>query len=99
LASHGSRPQIRPRRTRASLMTATQLSPRTPYEPPRAFRQFESDVTPTAEPWSLPKRIGFRFVACYFVLYSFTSFVGAIPLLGIVAGWYGRAMQTLTVWT
>ena len=78
-------------------MTATQASAQTAYEPPVAVEPAPS--APAREAWSLTKRIGFRFVACYFLLYSFASYVGSIPIVGIVANWYFTAMQALTVWT
>jgi len=79
-------------------MTETQVSAQTAYEPTVSTGSVPS--APAREPWSLAKRIGFRLVACYFLLYSFVpQVVGFIPIVGTVAGWYLRGMQTLTVWT
>lgn len=81
-------------------MNVSRVSSRTMYEP--TVPTVPDDVPfagPYLEPWSRKKRIGFRFVACYFILYSFASYVSSIPIIGILAAWYSSGMQTLTVWT
>jgi hypothetical protein len=79
-------------------MTATDVSSATTtFEPPAS-----TETVPAAqvrEPWSLAKRISFRFVASYFLLYSLGSYIGFLPVIGVVGNWYFRAMQALTVWT
>ena len=78
-------------------MSATRVSERSIFAPP--VPADDSDSVSSHEPWSLGKRMRFRFVACYFLLYGFTAYVGSIPLLGVFADGYSTAMQRLTVWT
>jgi len=78
-------------------MTATQVSAATTFEPPVSVEA--TPVAPPREPWSPAKRISFRFVAIYFLLYSFGSYIGFLPIIGVVGNWYFSAMQALTVWT
>ena len=89
-------------------MSVTQLPERTTYEPP----EFGERVSPTpssppasapqaqAVPaWSAAKRVGFRFLFSYFVLYLFPFPIGQIPIPGNPTRFWGQLEQWLSLWT
>lgn len=57
-----------------------------------------TDETAPAQ-WSFAKRLGFRFVFAYFVLYFFPFPLYAIPLMGKVVGLWEAGWNRLVVWT
>ena len=67
-------------------MSATRVSERSIFAPPVPTDLSEPGLL--HEPWSLAKRLRFRFIACYFLLYGFASYVGSIPFLGVFAVMY-----------
>jgi hypothetical protein len=57
--------------------------------------------TPASAPvptWSVAKRIGFRFVFAYLVLYNLPFPIGGLPLTETVKGWYDRLWQAVVPW-
>jgi len=78
-------------------MAATRVSERSIFAPP--VPSDDSEQASSHEPWSPAKLLRFRFVACYFLLYGFPSYIRTIPLFGVFADGYNSAMQWLTVWT
>src|SRR5262249_26429798 len=77
-------------------MSATRVSERSIFAPP--VPTDHPAPSSSHEPWSGAKLLRFRFVACYFVLYGFASYVDTIPFFGVFADGYRSAMQWLTVW-
>jgi uncharacterized membrane protein YphA (DoxX/SURF4 family) len=80
-----------------ALMSATRVSERSIFAPPVPSDEFEP--ASSHEPWSRAKRLRFRFVACYFLLYSLASYIGSIPFFAAFADGYSSALQWLTVRT
>src|SRR5262245_33818902 len=78
-------------------MSATRVSERSIFAPP--VPPEDSESASSHEPWSVAKRLRFRFVACYFLLYGFAAYVGSIPFFAVFADGYNSALQWLTVRT
>ena len=86
-------------------MSVTQLPERTPYAPPELGER----LTPSpstgpavhAEPvaWSAARRVGFRFLFSYFVLYLFPFPLSQLPIPGNPARFWGQFEQWLSLWT
>lgn len=54
--------------------------------------------TPTAE-WSFWKKLGFRFVFCYFILYFIPFPLDSIPFTGKLWALWAKGWEHLTIWT
>ena len=89
-------------------MSVTQLPERTTYEPPDLDRPSVSPDSPASAPnaeasrpaeWSVAKRIGFRFVFAYFVLYLFPFPISYIPGSWNPARFWNQFDQWLSFWT
>lgn len=89
-------------------MSVTQLPERTTYEPPRVDHSAFTPALPEPSPkidaprpaeWSAAKRIGFRFVFAYFVLYLFPFPISAIPGSWNPSRFWGQFDQWLSFWT
>jgi uncharacterized membrane protein YphA (DoxX/SURF4 family) len=89
-------------------MSVTQLPESTPYAPADFDRPLgapdgspaPAKATPAAPAeWSAAKRIGFRFLFSYFVLYLFPFPIGAIPGSWNPAKYWGQLDQWLSLWT
>ena len=48
--------------------------------------------------WSPARRIGFRFVFAYLILYSFPFPIGTLPLTAAVRGWYDKLWHLVVPW-
>ena len=88
-------------------MSVTQLPERTTYEPPDPDHVVHSgdeqppppsSASATVE-WSTAKRIGFRFVFSYFVLYLFPFPLGVIPGSWNPARFWNQLDQWMSLWT
>ena len=88
-------------------MSVTQLPERTTYEPPDPDHVVHSgdeqppppsSASATVE-WSTAKRIGFRFVFSYFVLYLFPFPLGLIPGSWNPARFWSQLDQWMSLWT
>jgi uncharacterized membrane protein YphA (DoxX/SURF4 family) len=86
-------------------MSVTQLPERPAYEPPDLVEPFTPTTSPSAEAtltvpaWSAAKRVGFRFLFSYFVLYLLPFPLGQLPFIGIIARPWGQFDQWLSLWT
>ena len=89
-------------------MSVTQLPESPTYVPPEVVRPLgapgesppSANVTPTAAAeWSAAKRIGFRFVFAYFVLYLFPFPISSIPGSWNPAKYWGQLDQRMSLWT
>src|SRR5205085_7284109 len=82
-------------------MTTPVLDPtrHSPYSGP-AQRQPrpQSTAEPLPAAWSASRRVGFRFVFAYLVLYNLPFPIGSIPFMGKIQGWYGAMWDTLVPW-
>jgi hypothetical protein len=86
-------------------MSATQVPERTTLDPIEFIRpkgapapNGDSATSPAME-WSAAKRIGFRFLFAYFVLYLIPFPLGIIPGSWNPARWWGKGEQWLALWT
>jgi uncharacterized membrane protein YphA (DoxX/SURF4 family) len=89
-------------------MSVTQLPDRPTHLPPDFDRPVgapEASRSPANAPaavvseWSVAKRIGFRFVFAYFVLYLFPFPVSSIPVPWNPAKYWGQLDEWLSLWT
>ena len=89
-------------------MSVTQQPERTTYSPPDIDRPLgapdpsrssAADGPAEAVEWSSAKRIGFRFVFAYFVLYLFPFPISSIPGSWNPAKYWGQLDQWLSLWT
>jgi hypothetical protein len=82
------------------------LPERTTYEPPPGTT-FDASQAPSAHPgergaqapWSLAKRVGFRFAFAYFVLYLLPFPISRLPIPGNPAQYWGKLSEALALWT
>ena len=87
-------------------MSVTQLPERPTYVPeldrpmgaPRTPPPASATAAPAVE-WSAAKRIGFRFVFAYLVLYLLPFPISAIPVSWNPAKYWGQLEQWLSLWT
>ncbi|HEY7237136.1 MAG TPA: hypothetical protein VH539_23465 [Gemmatimonadaceae bacterium] len=89
-----STPQLDPTRQAPASQPYTDALPRrtTPVRPPG------ESPSPTARTWSTGRRIGFRFVFAYLVLYNLPFPIGTIPYTSAIQGWYQAIWNALVPW-
>ena len=86
-------------------MSVTQLPERPAYQRPDLGEPFTPTTSPSAEgaptvpAWSAAKRVGFRFLFSYFVLYLLPFPLGQLPFIGIIARPWGQLDRWLSLWT
>ena len=89
-------------------MSVTQLPerPASAYQPPDLGQPFApttstSPGSTAAAPsaWSPAKRVGFRFLFSYFVLYLLPFPLGQLPFIGIITRPWGQFDRWLSLWT
>ena len=64
-------------------------------------RQYISGTSPAPAPqprWSAQKRVGFRFLFTYLVLYNLPFPLGTVPFTGKLQGWYTGIWNALVPW-
>src|SRR5215211_7276333 len=88
-------------------MSVTRLPERTTSELPDLGPRLTPTPSPSTEPalhpepvaWSVARRIGFRFLFSYFVLYLFPFPLSLLPIPGNPARFWGQFEQWLSLWT
>ena len=89
-------------------MSVTQLPDRPSYEPPEFGERLTPTPSPSTDPaphtaavapWSAAKRIGFRFLFSYFVLYLLPFPIGQLQIPGNPSRFWGQLDQWLSLWT
>lgn len=61
-------------------------------------RQHASPHAPPVPEWGVSKRIGFRVLFCYLVLYAFPFPLGSLPWTGRLAELYGKLLDPMVLW-
>src|SRR5689334_3557125 len=56
------------------------------------------ETSPTPAPWSLARRIAFRFACIYFLLYSFPTPLGSLLGASFLPGWVTKHWEKLNEW-
>lgn len=82
-------------------MSIAQLPQRASFEPPRSEAPTPSSAPRASDTprWSVARRIGFRFLFAYFILYLIPFPVYALPFLEKPTQWIGKAREALGLWT
>jgi hypothetical protein len=76
-------------------MTTTDTTSRISYD--RAPTEL-AGAEPAAG-WSVARRVGFRFLFAYYLLYDLPAVLGSLPFVGVVGVWISRAARALAIWS